>query len=113
MYALLALFLILPWLKYDGRQAIWFDVPSQHYYIFGLTLFPQDFFFVAAFFIIAAFTLFMVTVYAGRVWCGYACPQTIWVHLFQHVEKWVIGDRNKRIKFDKEPNSGSKISKNC
>ena len=111
MYFLLALFLILPWIKYDGRQAIWFDVPSQHYYIFGLTLFPQDFFFVAAFFIIAAFTLFMVTVYAGRVWCGYACPQTIWVHLFQHVEKWVIGDRNKRIKFDKEPNSASKIAK--
>ena len=111
MYFLLALFLILPWIKYDGRQAIWFDVPSQHYYIFGLTLFPQDFFFVAAFFIIAAFTLFMVTVYAGRVWCGYACPQTIWVHLFQHFEKWVIGDRNKRIKFDKEPNSASKIAK--
>lgn len=111
MYFLLALFLILPWIKYDGRQAIWFDVPSQHYYIFGMTLFPQDFFFVAAFFIIAAFTLFMVTVYAGRVWCGYACPQTIWTHLFQHVEKWVIGDRNKRIKFDKQPNSASKIAK--
>ncbi|WP_296405981.1 cytochrome c oxidase accessory protein CcoG [Psychrobacter sp.] len=111
MYFLLALFLILPWIKYDGRQAIWFDVPSQHYYIFGLTLFPQDFFFIAAFFMIAAFTLFMVTVYAGRVWCGYACPQTIWVHLFQHVEKWVIGDRNKRIKFDIEPNSASKIAK--
>ena len=111
MYFLLALFLILPWIKYDGRQAIWFDVPSQHYYIFGMTLFPQDFFFVAAGFIIAAFALFMVTVYAGRVWCGYACPQTIWTHLFQHVEKWVIGDRNKRIKFDKQPNSASKISK--
>ncbi|WP_227430824.1 cytochrome c oxidase accessory protein CcoG [Psychrobacter sp. I-STPA6b] len=111
MYFLLALFLLLPWLRYDGRQAIWFDVPSQHYYIFGLTLFPQDFYFVAFFFIIAAFTLFMVTVYAGRVWCGYACPQTIWTHLYQHVEKWVLGERNKRIKFDKEPWSASKIAK--
>lgn len=111
MYAFLVLFLVLPWIKYDGRQAIWFDVPSQHYYIFGVTLFPQDFFFVAAGFIIAAFALFMVTVYAGRVWCGYACPQTIWTHLFQHVEKWVIGDRNKRIKFDKQPMSASKVAK--
>ncbi|WP_019673847.1 cytochrome c oxidase accessory protein CcoG [Psychrobacter lutiphocae] len=111
MYFLMLLFLVLPWIRYDGRQAIWFDVPSQHYYVFGLTLFPQDFFFVASFFIIAAFTLFMVTVYAGRVWCGYACPQTIWTHLFQHVEKWVIGDRNKRIKFDKQPFNAEKVIK--
>ncbi len=111
MYALLALFLILPWLRFNGRQAIWFDVPSQHYYIFGLTFLTQDFYFIAIFAIIAAFTLFLVTVYAGRVWCGYACPQTIWTHLYQHVEKWVIGDRNKRMKFDKEPMSASKILK--
>ncbi|BBI67157.1 hypothetical protein PKHYL_13480 [Psychrobacter sp. KH172YL61] len=71
----------------------------------------QDFYFIAAFAIIAAFTLFMVTVYAGRVWCGYACPQTIWTHLYQYVEKWVIGDRNKRMKFDKSPMSASKVFK--
>lgn len=111
MYSLLALFLILPWLRFDGRQAIWFDVPTQHYYVFGLTLFLQDFYFVAFFFIIAAFTLFAVTIYAGRVWCGYACPQTIWTHLYQHVEKWVLGERNKRIKFDKEPFSVKKAAK--
>ncbi|MDO5769047.1 MAG: cytochrome c oxidase accessory protein CcoG [Psychrobacter sp.] len=111
MYLLLALFLILPWLKYDGRQAILFDFADQRFYIFGLTFLPQDFYFFAFFFIIAAFTLFMVTVYAGRVWCGYACPQTIWVHLYQHVEKWVIGDRNKRIKFDKAPMNAEKIAK--
>ena len=111
MYAFLALFLILPWIRYHGRQAIWFDVPSQHYYIFGLTFLTQDFYFIAAFALIAAFTLFMVTVYAGRVWCGYACPQTIWTHMFQYVEKLVIGDRNKRIKFDKEPMSVSKAFK--
>ena len=111
MYALLALFLILPWIRYNGRQAIWFDVPSQHYYIFGMTFLTQDFYFLAVFALIAAFTLFMVTVYAGRVWCGYACPQTIWTHLYQYVEKWVIGDRNKRIKFDKEPMSAKKAFK--
>lgn len=111
MYALLALFLILPWLRYNGRQAIWFDVPSQHYYIFGMTFLTQDFYFIAAFALIAAFTLFMVTVYAGRVWCGYACPQTIWTHMFQYVEKIVIGDRNKRIKFDKEPMNAKKALK--
>jgi len=111
MYAFLALFLILPWLRYNGRQAIWFDVPSQHYYIFGMTFLTQDFYYIAAFALIAAFTLFMVTVYAGRVWCGYACPQTIWTHMYQYVEKLVIGDRNKRIKFDKQPMSVSKAFK--
>ena len=111
MYAFLALFLILPWLRYNGRQAIWFDVPSQHYYIFSMTFLTQDFYFIAGFALIAAFTLFMVTVYAGRVWCGYACPQTIWTHMFQYVEKLVIGDRNKRIKFDKEPMSPTKAFK--
>ncbi len=111
MYFFLALFLLLPWLRYNDRQAIWFDVLSQHYYVFGLTFLTQDFFFVAAFAMIAAFTLFVVTVYAGRVWCGYACPQTIWTHLYQHVEKWVIGDRNKRLKFDKAPMSPTKAFK--
>ncbi|WP_435978834.1 cytochrome c oxidase accessory protein CcoG [Psychrobacter sp. DM4] len=111
MYALLAAFLLLPWLRYDGRQAIWFDVPSQHYYIFGMTFLTQDFYFIAAFALIAAFTLFMVTVFAGRVWCGYACPQTIWTHLYQHIEKWVIGDRNKRIKFDKSAMGPTKAFK--
>ena len=111
MYFFLALFLILPWLQFNGRQAIWFDVPSQHYYIFGLTFLTQDFYFIAIFAMIAAFSLFMVTVYAGRVWCGYACPQTIWTHMYQYVEKLVIGDRNKRIKFDKAPLSASKVAK--
>ena len=110
MYAFLALFLILPWLRYNGRQAIWFDVPSQHYYIFSMTFLTQDFYFIAGFALIAAFTLFMVTVYAGRVWCGYACPQTIWTHMFQYVEKLVIGDRNKRIKFDKEPEKSNVLT---
>lgn len=111
MYAILAGFLILPWLRWNGRQAIMFDVTQAKFFIFGATFMPQDFYFFSFIFMIAAITLFMVTVYAGRVWCGYACPQTIYVHLYQHVEKWVLGERNKRMKFDKEPMSASKLGK--
>jgi len=111
MYVILVMFLVLPWIKWGGHQAILFNVTEPKFYVFGATFMPQDFYFFAFVFMIAAFMLFMVTVYAGRVFCGYACPQTIYVHLYQHVEKWVLGERNKRIKFDKEPASISKISK--
>lgn len=111
MYAILIGFLIAPWLRWNGRQAILFDVIEPRFYIFGTTFMPQDFYFFAFVFIIAAMLLFMVTVYAGRVWCGYACPQTIYVHLYQHVEKWVLGERNKRMKFDREPMSAKKLGK--
>ena len=87
MYLILLGFLIAPWLRWDGRQALLFDVIEPKFYIFGATFMPQDFYFFAFVFIIAALMLFMVTVHAGRVWCGYACPQTIYVHLYQHVEK--------------------------
>ncbi len=111
MYFLLLLFLVLPWLRYEGRQAIWFDFTGQRIYLFGSTFLPQDMYFFAFFFIIAAFLLFMVTIYAGRVWCGYACPQTIWTHMFQYIEKLVEGERNKRFKLDKQPWNKEKITK--
>lgn len=111
MYFLFVLFLVLPWIRYEGRQAIWFDFTGQRIYIFGMTFLPQDIFFFAFFFIIAAFSLFFVTVYAGRVWCGYACPQTIWTHMYQYTEKLVIGERNKQFKMDKQPWNGEKILK--
>ncbi len=111
MYFLLLLFLVLPWLKYGGHQAIWFDFSGSQIVLFGATFLPQDMFLFAFFFIIAAFLLFFVTVYAGRVWCGYACPQTIWTHMFQYTEKLVIGDRNKQFKLDKAPWTGEKIFK--
>ncbi len=111
MYLILLGFLIAPWIRWDGRQALLFNVTEPKFYIFGATFMPQDFYFFAFVFIIAAMTLFMVTVYAGRVWCGYACPQTIYSHLYQQVEKWVLGERNKRIKFDHEPISASKLGK--
>lgn len=111
MYTILAGFLMLPWLRWNGRQALLFDVVEPRFYVFGATFMPQDFYFFAFIFMIAAMTLFMVTVYAGRVFCGYVCPQTIYVHLYQHVEKWVLGERNKRIKFDAEPMSTKKFAK--
>ena len=111
MYAILVGFLVMPWFRWNGHQAILFDVMSARFYIFGATFMPQDFYFFAFCFMIAAMLLFMVTVYAGRIWCGYACPQTIYVHLYQHVEKWVLGERNKRMKFEKEPMSGKKLAK--
>lgn len=111
MYTILAGFLAMPWLKWDGHQAILFKVSEAKFQIFGASFMPQDFYFFAFVFMIAAITLFMVTVYAGRVFCGYICPQTIYVHLFQFTEKLILGERNKRIKFDKEPMSGAKFAK--
>lgn len=111
MYAIFVLFLIAPWIRWNDRQALLLNVIEPKFYIFGATFMPQDFYFFAFVFIIAAMALFMVTVYAGRVWCGYACPQTIYVHLYQHVEKWIIGDRNKRLKFDKAPWTAQKVLK--
>lgn len=76
MYFSILLFVALPWLRWDGHQAIQFNFSGGQIVLFGATFLPQDVYFFAFFFIIAAFLLFMVTVYAGRVWCGYACPQT-------------------------------------
>ncbi len=111
MYSILVMFLIMPWLRWDNHQAILFNVVEPKFYVFGATFMPQDFYFFAFVFMIAAIALFMVTVYAGRVWCGYVCPQTIYVHLYQYTEKLIIGERNKRIKFDKEPMSAAKAGK--
>lgn len=111
MYGFLLVFLLMPWLRWGGRQALQFDVGDAKFYLFGAVFMPQDFYFFAFVFMIAAIALFMVTVYAGRVWCGYVCPQTIYVHLYQYTEKLIIGERNKRIKFDKAPMSGQKAGK--
>lgn len=111
MYFLFLLFLVLPWVRWGGHQAILFDFTGSQIILFGATFLPQDMFLFAFFFIIAAFLLFFVTVYAGRVWCGYACPQTIWTHMYQYTEKLVIGERNKQFKLDKAPWNGEKILK--
>ncbi len=106
---LLGMYYLGPWLNWNGRQAILFDLPARKFYIFGLELWPQDFVFLAWLLIIAALTLFYVTTIAGRVWCGYACPQTVWTEVFMMMERWTEGPRNKRIKLDKSPWTREKI----
>lgn len=98
----------LPWLNIDGRQALWFDLPSRKFHLLTLTLWPQDLSLLAFLLIIAAFSLFTVTVFAGRVWCGYTCPQTVWTSMFMWIEQKCEGTRNQRIKLDKQAWSISK-----
>ena len=99
----------LPWLEWGGRQAILFDLPARKFHILGLTFWPQDFSLLAFLLIIAAYALFAVTVVAGRVWCGYTCPQTVWTAIFMYLEQRFEGSRNQRMKLDKAPWSFEKL----
>lgn len=96
-------FMLLPWFNIDGRPAVLFDLPERQFHILWLTFWPQDFMLLAWALIISAFSLFTVTVLLGRVWCGFTCPQTVWTLMFISVEHFCEGDRNKRIKLDKQP----------
>ena len=107
---LLGLFYGVPWLHWDGQQLVLFDLPARRFHVFGITLFPQDFFYLAALLIIAALTLFFFTAIAGRLWCGYACPQTVWTEVFLWIERKVEGDRRKQMKLDKSPWTGRKLA---
>jgi len=100
VFVLLGLFYLLPWMRWDGHQAVLFDLPARKFYVFGLTFWPQDFFWLACLLIIAAITLFFFTALAGRLWCGYACPQTVWTEVFLWIERFCEGRRNQRIKLD-------------
>lgn len=106
---LLGLYYILPWLQWDGRQAVLFDLPERKFYIFNLVFWPQDFFYLALLLIVAALGLFFVTALAGRVWCGYACPQTVWTEAFLWIERKIEGSRPQQMKLDKQPNNFRKI----
>ncbi|MEN9867534.1 MAG: cytochrome c oxidase accessory protein CcoG [Pseudomonadota bacterium] len=96
------------WLNWNGRQALLFDLASRKFYIFGLVLWPQDFIYLSLLLIISAFSLFLVTALFGRVFCGYACPQTVYTHIFLWIEKLVEGGRGSRIELDKAPHSARK-----
>ncbi len=109
MTVLLGLFYSIAWLSWDGRQAVLLDLPARKFYIFGLTFWPQDFFFFAWLLVIAALSLFFFTALAGRLWCGYACPQTVWTELFLWIERKIEGSRNRQIKRDKAGWSVEKI----
>ena len=93
-------FAVLPWVQFNGSQAILFDIGAQRFNIFGLTLWPQDLTLLAWILIVAAFALFFVTTFAGRVWCGFMCPQTTWTFIYIWFEERIEGSRNKRMKLD-------------
>ena len=110
-WPLLIGYFLLPWLSWDGRQAVLFDLPARKFHIFGLTFWPQDFPMLAFLLIIAAYSLFAVTTFAGRIWCGYTCPQTVWTSIFMWLEQRTEGSRNQRIRLDQAPWSAEKVIK--
>jgi cytochrome c oxidase accessory protein FixG len=99
----------LPWLEWNGRQAVLFDLASRKFYIFGLVFWPQDFIYLTVFLVISALTLFLFTAVAGRLWCGYACPQTVYTEMFLWIERKIEGDRLARIRLDAGPFSFQKL----
>ncbi len=93
----------LPWLEWNGRQAVLFDLGARRFYIFGLVLYPQDFIYLTGLLIVAAYSLFLFTAVAGRLWCGFACPQTVYTEIFMWVERHLGGDRAQRMRLDAAP----------
>ncbi|MFY3334881.1 4Fe-4S binding protein, partial [Achromobacter xylosoxidans] len=93
----------LPWLQWNGRQAVLFDLGARKFYLFGLVLWPQDVVYLAVLLVISALALFLFTAVAGRLFCGYACPQTVYTEIFMWIERKVEGDRVARIRLDESP----------
>ncbi|MDS4028087.1 MAG: cytochrome c oxidase accessory protein CcoG [Candidatus Contendobacter sp.] len=108
-------YFLLPWLRWDRPnapdQAVLYDLPGRHFYVFGLTIQVQDIFWLAGVLIIFAILLFFVTGLAGRVWCGYFCFQTLWTDLYMMIEHWVQGERPARMRLDKGPWNREKLIK--
>ncbi|HEX2148392.1 MAG TPA: cytochrome c oxidase accessory protein CcoG [Pseudorhizobium sp.] len=116
MLITLGIYYLTPWIRWDRGpyapdQAVLVDLANRRFYFFFIEIWPQEFFFVAGLLVMAGFGLFLVTSAVGRAWCGYACPQTVWVDLFLVVERWVEGDRNARMKLDAGPWTLEKIRK--
>ena len=101
----------LPWLSWNGRQAVLFDLEAQRFFILGLVLYPQDLIFLAALLVLSALALFFFTAVAGRLWCGYACPQTVYTEIFMWVERRIEGDRIARMRLDQAPWSANKLAR--
>ncbi|WP_448206990.1 cytochrome c oxidase accessory protein CcoG [Azospirillum sp. sgz302134] len=113
---LLALYVVLPWLRWDRGpglpdQAVLLDLEAQRFHLFAIELWPQHIYYVTGAMILAAVGLFLATALAGRVWCGYTCPQTVWTDLYVKVEEWIEGDRGARIRLDNGPRTASWFAK--
>ena len=109
VFALLGIFYGLPWVSWGGHQSVLLDLPARKFYIFGLTFWPQDFLYLTFLLIIAALSLFFFTALAGRLWCGYACPQTVWTETFLWIERFVEGSRSQQMRLDSEKMSFRKF----
>ncbi|MBB5752714.1 cytochrome c oxidase accessory protein CcoG [Prosthecomicrobium pneumaticum] len=115
MLVTLGIYYLTPWLRWDRGpyapdQAVLVDLANRRFYFFFIEIWPQEFFIVAGLLVMAGFGLFLVTSTVGRAWCGYTCPQTVWVDLFLAVERFFEGDRNARIRLDQAPMSARKLS---
>ena len=99
----------LPWLPWNGRQAVLLELASRRFYIFDLVLYPQDFIYLTGLLVVSAFALFLFTAVAGRVWCGFACPQTVYTEIFMWIERQIEGDRIARMRLDAAPWNAAKI----
>ncbi len=93
----------LPWWQWGERQMVLFDLGARRFYLFGLVLYPQDFIYLTGLLIMSALSLFLFTAVAGRLWCGFACPQTVYTELFLWLERLTEGDRSARMRLDKGP----------
>ncbi|MEJ6023582.1 cytochrome c oxidase accessory protein CcoG [Ramlibacter sp. PS4R-6] len=101
----------LPWLEWGNRQAVLFDLAARRFYIFGWVLYPQDFIYLTGLLVVSALSLFLFTAVAGRLWCGFACPQTVYTEMFLWIERKVEGDRTARMKLDGQPLTLEKLVK--
>lgn len=101
----------LPWISMNDRQAMLFDLAARRFYIFKLVLYPQDLIYLTGLLVISALSLFLFTAVAGRLWCGYTCPQTVYTEIFMWVERKIEGDRNARMRLDKSPWGLQKLSR--
>jgi cytochrome c oxidase accessory protein FixG len=116
MVVLLAIYYLTPWIRWDrgeGRpdQAVLVDFEGRRFYFFFIELWPQEVYYITGLLILGALGIFLSSALFGRVWCGYACPQTVWTDLYIYVERWIEGDRNARMRLDKAPMSLSKAGK--
>ena len=114
MVVTLGIYYLTPWIRWDRGphlpdQAVLIDLANRRFYFFWIEIWPQEFYYIAGLLIMAGVGLFLFTSMLGRVWCGYACPQTVWVDLFQHVERWVDGDRNAQFRLLKSKWTLNKI----
>jgi cytochrome c oxidase accessory protein FixG len=111
VWATQLLFYGLPWLSWNDRQAVLFDLGARKFYIFGIVLWPQDFIYLAALLIISAYSLFLFTAVFGRVWCGFTCPQTVYTEIFMWIERKIEGNRSARMRIDRQPMSVEKFAR--